>query len=237
MQFHAVLELGFIFRIPTRRLIPLEVVFLPEDEHYDIGILLDRTRFAKVRKLRAFIVAVLDLPAELREGDDRYVQILCQGLQSPRDLRDFLHPVVRPAAGGCLHQLKVVDHDQVKFLLTLESTRPCSQCRDRQCRRIVDIERQAVERLTGGGEPLELLGVDVAAAYSVGGDFGLLSQNTIGELFRRHFQGEEQDMPALRGRAAVFVGDFAESAGCVEGDICRQGGFPHRRAARQNQKI
>src|SRR5271166_4954173 len=46
---------------PGSWLLVAEIVFLAEYEHHDIGVLLDGARFAQVRELRSFVVAVLDL--------------------------------------------------------------------------------------------------------------------------------------------------------------------------------
>ena len=77
-----------------RRLHVLDVIFLAEHEQHDVGVLLDRARFAKVGELRALVVAAFHLTRELRERDDRHVQLLAERLQAGGDLGDFLHAVV-----------------------------------------------------------------------------------------------------------------------------------------------
>jgi hypothetical protein len=59
---------GFHLRLPFEmlfaagaRLAVLEIVFLAENEHHDVGVLLDRSGFAQVRELGTLVLAVLDL--------------------------------------------------------------------------------------------------------------------------------------------------------------------------------
>ncbi len=55
-------------RCRIARLLVLDVVFLAEDEQHHVGVLLDRTGFAQVRKLRALVVAAFDLHATAATG-------------------------------------------------------------------------------------------------------------------------------------------------------------------------
>src|SRR6516164_10845381 len=48
----------FITVVRTWRLPSSQVIFFPEDEHDDVGILLDRPRFAQVSKHRSLILAL-----------------------------------------------------------------------------------------------------------------------------------------------------------------------------------
>src|SRR5271166_3827481 len=56
------------------------VVFLAEDEHDHVGILLDRARFAQVSEHRPLVVALLDRTRQLRERKHWNIELLCQRL-------------------------------------------------------------------------------------------------------------------------------------------------------------
>ena len=60
------------------------VVFGPVDEGYDVGVLLDGARFTQVGELRALVAAArLHRTVELREGDDRNIELLGDRLERP----------------------------------------------------------------------------------------------------------------------------------------------------------
>src|SRR5713226_3302533 len=62
----AVVELVVGLVRPAHRLGAADIIFLAEDEHDDVGILLDRARFAQVGKHRPLVLAVLDRARKLR---------------------------------------------------------------------------------------------------------------------------------------------------------------------------
>ncbi len=80
--------------MPSLRLLVLKIIFLAEHEHDDVGVLLDRARFAQIRQLRALVVAAFDLTRQLRKGDHRHVHLLRQRLEAGGDLGDLLHAAV-----------------------------------------------------------------------------------------------------------------------------------------------
>src|SRR6476659_3948580 len=63
-QLHLGLPLEMLFGADARLAIA-QVILLAKHEHHDVGVLLDRARFAQVRELWALVVAVLDLAREL----------------------------------------------------------------------------------------------------------------------------------------------------------------------------
>src|SRR5690349_13193234 len=69
-----IVALVALFRA-ARRLAAGEIILLAEDEHHDVGVLLDRARFAQVREHRPLVVALLDGARELGERDDRDVEL------------------------------------------------------------------------------------------------------------------------------------------------------------------
>ena len=91
------------------------VLLLAIDEDDDVGVLLERARFAQVRELRPMIGPRLRRAAELRQHDDRHAQFLGEPLERARNRRHFERAVLEPAAP--LHQLDVVDDDEVQAVL------------------------------------------------------------------------------------------------------------------------
>src|SRR3546814_9590672 len=99
----------------------LNVILVAVDEHDDVGVLLDRAGLAQVGELRALVLALLDGARELREGEDRHIEILGQGLEAAGDLRDLLHAVVGALVDRRLHELQVVDHNEAEAVLALQA--------------------------------------------------------------------------------------------------------------------
>src|SRR3954470_181561 len=102
-----------LFRARARFLV-LQVVLLAEDKQHDVCVLLDRSRLAQVGKLRALVVAALDLPRELRQRQDRNVKLLGQGLEAGGDLGPLLHAAFLGAAARSGEKLDVVDDQQIE---------------------------------------------------------------------------------------------------------------------------
>ena len=71
-----------------------QIIILAVDEEDDVGVLLDRARFAQVRELRPLVLALLDRAAELRQADDRHIEFLGELLQAAADLRNFLDAIL-----------------------------------------------------------------------------------------------------------------------------------------------
>ena len=71
---HFGLPLDVLVRTRARLLVA-EVIFFAEHEQYDVRVLLDRSRFTQIRQLRPLVVAVLDLPRQLRQRQNRYIDI------------------------------------------------------------------------------------------------------------------------------------------------------------------
>ena len=132
-------------RFASDRLAHLVIIFLAEHEQHDVGVLLDRAGFAQVRKLRPLVLAVLDLARQLRQRQDRNVELLGQRLQPRRDFGDLLDAVLAGAAARALQKLHVVDHQQIESALALEPSRARRQLADRKAAGLVDIERQVLQ--------------------------------------------------------------------------------------------
>src|SRR5690349_16809515 len=94
----------------ARRLAAREIIFLAEDEHHHVGVLLDRARFTQVGEHRPLVVALLDGARQLRERYNRDVQFLRQRFQAACDLGDFLDAVLG-AGVVAPDELEIVDDD------------------------------------------------------------------------------------------------------------------------------
>ena len=76
-------------------------------------------------------VAAFGLTVELREGDDGDVQFPCDGFDAAGDFADLL---LAAFGAGIIHQLHVVDHDQLDVVLKLQAARLGAKLEDRQAR-------------------------------------------------------------------------------------------------------
>ena len=215
-----------------------EIIFVAIDEEDDVGVLLDRARFAQIGELGALVLAIFHLTRELGEGDDRNGQLLGERLQACRDLGDLLHAVFRGLLGGAGHQLNVVDDHQIKAALALQAPCPSGELGDRDAAGLVDIERDLAHHLGAGDQLLEISIVDLAASDLRRGDLRLLGNDTGGELFGRHFEREEADDAAILGLERA-VGLFGRLIGGrdVEGDIGDEGRLAHGRTSSQNDQV
>ncbi len=130
-----------------------------------------------------------------------------------------------------MHQLQIVDHDHRQAGAALEPARARAQRRDGQRRRVVDVERQALELLRHDHHPLEVVVRQLAAADALGGNAGLLGQDAGGELLGRHLEREERD-----DVIPVGLGVLDRARG-VERHVGRQRGLSHRWAAGEDQQV
>ncbi len=90
----------------------LQIIFLAEDKHDHVGVLLDGARFTKVGQHGSFVLALLDGARKLRQRDHRNVQLLGQRLQSTGNFRDLLHTAIVARQAGAGYELQIVDDDQ-----------------------------------------------------------------------------------------------------------------------------
>ena len=70
------------------------VVLVAVDEHHEVGVLLDLAALAQVRQQRALVRALLGRAVELRDRDDRHLQLARQDLQPAAHLADLLDAAV-----------------------------------------------------------------------------------------------------------------------------------------------
>ena len=114
------------------------------DETYHIGILLDGSGFTKVAQLRAlalFSFTILHTTVQLRQGDDRDIQLLGQSFQRAGNRTHlFLTAAERHTAG--IHQLKVVDDNNPYPMLANQTTGFGTKLEYGKRRSIVHIQRR-----------------------------------------------------------------------------------------------
>src|SRR5256885_6669477 len=92
------------------------------DEAHHVRVLLDRARLAQVGELRAVVAgALVRRPRQLRQRDDRDVELLRQRLEGARDVGDLLLAAL--GVGGALHELEVVHDHHADVVLGLEAAR------------------------------------------------------------------------------------------------------------------
>ena len=185
--------------------------------------------------MRALVLAVFDLTRQLRQRDDRDVQLFGDGLQTLGDFRDFLHPVLFRRTAK---QLQIVDDQHIQPMRALQPPCPCRNLGNRQGGRVVDVKRAAFQRLCGFDKAAKLRFGHVAPTDLFGRHFGGFRQDPRGKLFGRHLKAEEPDHPAFdRPLAAIRQTSDPAGLGDVEGDIGGQRGLAHRRPPGQNQKV
>ena len=185
-------------------------------------------------KLRPLVLAVLDRARQLRQRQHRDVQFLGERLQPLGDLADLQHAVLRPRAGRGAHQLQIIDDDQRQPLGALQPPAARAQRRQRDRRRVVDLDRQRGDLARHLHELVEIPLADVAAADAVAGDPRFLAQQAGGQLFGAHFQREDRRRCASAARSgrsarASASSDFAApNAILVASEVLPMPGRPAR---------
>src|SRR5271163_4442623 len=90
------------------------------DEENDVCILFQRTALPEIRHHRLLLLTLLHASIELRQSNDRHLQFPGERLERAGDLGNLGRPVLfRPRD---LHELKIVDNDEVESALAFQST-------------------------------------------------------------------------------------------------------------------
>jgi len=82
---------------------------------------------------------------QLRQRDDRDVELLRQPLERARDRRQFQRAVLEPAAAA--HQLDIVHDDHVQAMLGLQTAALRAHLEHADGRRVVDVQLHRAQRL------------------------------------------------------------------------------------------
>ena len=163
------------------------------DEADYVGVLLDGARLTQVAQLRTLALlafAVLYTTVQLRQGDNGDVQLLGQSLERTRDgAHLFLTATERHAAG--VHQLQVVDDDDLHTMFAHQSAGLGTQFEDGERRRVVHVERGVyqVAQLVVQLLPLvvgQLTTLDLLARYLAD-----VRYQTVHQLHVAHFEREQ----------------------------------------------
>ena len=218
-------KFGFAGQLRPRVLV-LFVNFRAHQKGHDVRILLEGAGFAQVGHAGLAAPALLGLPVELGEDDDRDLEFLGQGLDAGGNFGNFDLAVVLSAAGGRAAQLQVVDGDQFNAVAVPHATRFGPQFEDGKARRVVD-ENAAFAQGRGRVVQLPVFG----AGQHAGTDFLHVdaragAEHALHELLRAHLQAEDTD----RFR-------FLQVEGDVFDDVHGQGGFAHRWTRRDDDHL
>src|SRR5207249_9098866 len=92
---------------PVGRLRVVELISI--DEHHDVTVLLNTSRFPQIGQYGTLVGPHLQVAGQLRQSDDRDLQLAGQDLQAAAHLRHLDLAVL--GAGTPAHQLQVVDDD------------------------------------------------------------------------------------------------------------------------------
>ena len=137
-----------------------------------------------------------------------------------------------------LEQLEVVDDDHPDALLPLEAAGAGAKRGDGQARRIVDVQRQALQLGGGARQLAELLLADLAHAQILGADPRLLGEDASRELVGRHFEAEQSDRGAggfTRLDAVLIVAQQPLRGG--ESDVGGKRALAHARAPGDDDQV
>src|SRR5450759_5342872 len=164
------------------------VVLRPKQKHDHVTILFNRPRLTKVAQDRALVRAA----AQLRDGDHRNAQLASQSLESARNRRDLLDPVV-VASGATVHQLQVVDEDHVDVVAHLGLTSLELQTQLVHYRSVINENGRLAKGAKRVRHAVELSLGQQAAMHSLSIDLRLFGQQPFGELLLRHLETEDGD--------------------------------------------
>ncbi len=197
-----------------------------EDEHHEVGVLFERARFAEVRQHRTMIRSRFRGAAQLRQRDDRTAQFLREPLQRSRDRRKLLLTVVEAAAA--LHQLNVVDDQQVQAMLCLQPPRLRAHFEhaDRRC--VIDENLHLLQLADRVNELAVIVGRQEPRSQPVRIDARFRREQSHEQLLFRHFQREEADRQRLR--------PVLERRGVLR-DVQHERRLAHRRTRRHQHQV
>ena len=154
-----------------------------------IGILLDGTRLTQVAQLRAFTLesfTIFHVTTQLRQRQDRNIQLFGQSLQRTRDRRNLLLTTTKSHTIS-IHQLKIVDHDHLHALFANKSTSLRSQLENREGRRIIHIDRRARKQTQLRVETLPLFAVQLSVQNLTTRNLTDVRDQTVDKLDVIHF--------------------------------------------------
>src|SRR5215210_6297027 len=199
------------------------VVLVPVDEADQVGVLLDRARLPQVGEDRPLVVPLLDGARELREREDRNLEVASEDLQRARDLRDLLDAVLGRGAGR--HQLEVVDDDQPEVgLARLQPPGLRANLHHRDRAGVVDEDRRFHQLVARRREPWPVLRFQLPRAEALRLHARLAAHHPLGHLALRHLEREEGDRDLVPDREVL-------------GHVQRERRLPHRGTRRDDDQV
>src|SRR6266542_1496496 len=164
------------------------VELLPVDEADDIGVLLDGARLAEVGKLRAAMLpaALLGRPGQLRDRDDRNVELFGERLERPRDVGDLLLAILDVA--WARRQLQIVNDHERNVVLGLQPACLRAHRERRERGGIVNPDRGRAEQARRAGQLGIIVVAQLPAAQPLSVDQALGADQALHELVVGHFQ-------------------------------------------------
>ena len=122
-------------------------------------------------------------------------QLFREHLQAAGDLGDLRGAILLVA--GNLHELQVVDHDEIEAMLALHAPGPGTQLRRRQRRSLIDEDLGFRQLTRGAGDAHPVVIGDLAAAQIAQRHAADRRQHAGDHLLGGHFHAEDGDRGAL----------------------------------------
>ena len=198
--------------------------FLAKNEAHQVGVLLDRSRFAQIAQLRPMIaLSRLGRAAQLRQHQERASQFLRQKLHTARQLAHFLIPVFRAPADA--HELQVIHHHQPQLLSRLlQPPQFGMHVHQIHAGRVVDVNRRFHHCVGGRAQLLPLRFVQVSGAEALAVHPRRAAQHARQQRLLRHLERKNRHRLEQPRRH-------------MPADIQRQRGLAHRWPRRQNNQL
>ena len=202
-------------------------------EEHHIGILLDGSRLTKVGQLRTLTLqtlTVLNRTVKLRESEDRNVKLFGETLQRLRNLRHLLLTATE-AHTVSVHKLEVVDHDNLHALLAHKTACLGAQLEDREARRIVDVERRALQIAHILVKAFPFVVGELTIKHLVARNLADVRDKTVYKLHVVHLKREESDRRMIVDSYVLSErkGERSLAHGRTSGDDDKVGTLPTTR--------
>src|SRR5882672_1432339 len=200
----------------------LVVHFFAIDQENEVAILLQGSALSQIRHHRLLLLPLLDAAVQLRQRDHRHLQFLGQRLQRARNFRYFRGAIFLGA--GHLHELQVVDHDQIEAALALQPARTCAHFGGTQRGSLVDVNFGGAQLRHGRVDSRPIVLAQAAGTQVTLIDSAEGRDHAQRERLGGHFHAED-------GRR------FTRSQRGILRDVDRERGLSHGRPAGHDDQI
>ena len=194
----------------VRILALLVIIPVAVEREHDVRVLLDGAGLTEVGQHRALILARLVGTRQLRQADDRNIELLGHDLEHAAHVGDGLRAaLIRPAvaAAGRLHELQIVDDDKAKIR---DAAALGVHVRNGQRRVVVDADIRRADGRGRGADAPPLVRRELAGQKLLAVDQTLAREQARRELLARHFEREHRNR--LAGRLADVQGNVERKA-------------------------